>query len=174
MARPARTLAEKMIKVDHAGENGAVNIYRAQKIAAYLRAKRLLPLLDQFQDHEKQHRRIFRDYLARKGIRRCTSYHVCGIGGYALGLITGLMGPNAVAATTYAVEHVVLGHLEEQINHLKDHDGDAHACVTQIVADEKSHHDAAESWLQKEKFLTRVLIRIVGISTEQVIRYGMR
>ncbi|MBL6938793.1 MAG: demethoxyubiquinone hydroxylase family protein [Alphaproteobacteria bacterium] len=40
--RPAATVAEKMIKVDHAGENGAVNIYRAQRLVARIRAPSLL------------------------------------------------------------------------------------------------------------------------------------
>jgi len=37
MLRPAKSVAEKMIKVDHTGENGAVNIYRAQRIIAHIR-----------------------------------------------------------------------------------------------------------------------------------------
>ncbi|WP_367281214.1 demethoxyubiquinone hydroxylase family protein [Sneathiella sp.] len=36
--RPAKKTAEKMIKVDHAGENGAVNIYRAQRTVALFRS----------------------------------------------------------------------------------------------------------------------------------------
>jgi 3-demethoxyubiquinol 3-hydroxylase len=174
MLRRAQTLAEKMIKVDHAGENGAVNIYRAQKLVAYLRAKFLLPHLKKNQAHEEQHRHIFANYLAEKRIKRCASYHACGLGGFTLGLITGLMGPGAVAATTYAVEHVVLNHLEEQINHLKEFDVAALSCVARIVEDERLHHDAAERQLQKDKILTGLLIRIVGFSTEQVIRFGMR
>tara|TARA_R110000868_G_scaffold6363_14_gene36188 strand:- start:759 stop:1250 length:492 start_codon:yes stop_codon:yes gene_type:complete len=163
-----------MIKVDHAGENGAVNIYRAQKLGACLRAKHLLPQLRQNQEHEEQHRRIFAAYLADRCIRPCASFHVCGIGGFTLGLVTGLMGPNAIAATTYAVEHVVLRHLEKQICQLQGVDSDALSCVIRIVEDEQSHHDAAVSKLQKENILVSLLIHIVGFSTEQVIRFGMR
>jgi ubiquinone biosynthesis monooxygenase Coq7 len=174
MLRPAVSRAEKMIKVDHAGENGAVNIYRAQKTVCLIRASKLLGQLASNQSHEEEHRQIFASYLAANGIRRCISYHLCGAGGYVLGLVTGLMGPGAVAATTYAVEHVVLRHLEEQLDYLKVQDPAAHDCVTRIVDDERAHHETAESQMQKGRFLTRVLVFVVSLCTESVIRFGMR
>jgi len=91
-----------------------------------------------------------------------------------LGFITGLIGPSAIAATTFAVEHVVLGHLEHQMNFLKDVDHAAYNCVNRIYADEKAHHDTAEQQIKSDGFLTRSLIEIVKFSTGQVIRFGMR
>ncbi len=174
LSRPAKTIAEKMIKVDHVGENGAVNIYRAQRLAASFRAKHLLPQLKHFQGHEEEHREIFRQQLASWGVRRCVSYHASGIGGFTLGFITGLIGPSAIAATTYAVESVVLSHLETQLEYLNGADKDAYHCVERIVVDEKAHHDTAEAQIQSNTILTRVLIGVVKFSTEQVIRFGMR
>ena len=136
--RPARTTAEKMIKVDHAGENGAVNIYRAQTLAARIRAPSLVKQLTEFQRHEEEHRTIFRDYLAKIGVRRCVSYHFSGLGGFSLGFITGLIGPKAIAATTFAVEHVVLRHLEEQLEYLRSADPEARDCVLRIHDDERA------------------------------------
>lgn len=93
MKRKAATIAEKMIKVDHAGENGAVNIYRGQALSAKLRAPRLLSQLKEFQEHEQEHRYIFCSHLDAVGVKRCASYHLCGLGGFTLGLVTGLIGP---------------------------------------------------------------------------------
>lgn len=174
MLRPAASIAEKMIKVDHAGENGAVNIYRAQILASKIRARALVPQLAEFQRHEEEHRKIFGTYLSRNGIRRCVSYHACGLGGYVLGFVTGLVGPNAVAATTYAVESVVLKHLEEQLAYLEQHGRDAYDCVSAIYDDELKHHDEAEGHLSQDGFLTKVLIAIVKGCTELVVRFGMR
>ena len=53
------------------------------------------------------------DRAQRRGKPRCRSYHLCGVGGWMLGLITGLLGRQAIAATTVAVENVVLGHLQQ-------------------------------------------------------------
>lgn len=172
--RVASSIPEKMIKTDHAGENGAVNIYRAQRLVASIRARALLPQLTEFQRHEEEHRQIFRDHLKAIGVRRCVSYHLCGAGGFALGFVTGLMGPKAIAATTYAVEHVVLDHLEEQLSYLKDTDPAAYACVHRIYADEKEHHDTAEHMFDLNGPLSQSLIKIVQFSTEWVIRIGMR
>lgn len=163
-----------MIKVDHAGENGAVNIYRAQRFVARIRAPSLLGQLAEFQRHEEEHRAIFRAYLAKVGVRRCVSYHLCGAGGFALGFVTGLIGRPAIAATTFAVEHVVLRHLEEQLAYLRDTAPEARDCVSLIYEDERRHHDAAEAQLHFRNWLTRCLIAIVQLCTEQVIRVGMR
>ncbi len=171
--RPASTVAEKMIKVDHAGENGEVNIYRAQKLVARIRAPSLLKQLAEFQRHEEEHRRIFRDHLAGIGVRRCVSYHFSGAGGFSLGFVTGLIGPSAIAATTFAVEHVVLRHLEEQLEYLRDASPDARDCVRRIYEDERAHHDTAGAQLV-HGWLTRSLIAVVQACTELVIRIGMR
>ena len=172
--RPAEKTAEKMIKVDHAGENGAVNIYRAQRFVARFRSKSIVKQLEQNMEHELNHRKIFENYQAENGIRRCKSYFVCGAGGYVLGFVTGLFGPTAVAATTYAVENVVLEHLEEQRAYLYKDDLAAHECVIQIIEDEKAHHDSAKNQLQEDQLIVNILIKIVRLCTECVIRFGMR
>lgn len=174
MRRRAKTTSEKMIKVDHAGENGAVNIYRAQIIAASFRAPRLKSELQHNLEHEKEHRRIFNDWLAQNNIRPCVSYHLCGLGGFALGFMTGLIGPNAVHATTFAVESVVLEHLEDQIKTLKTTNQSAAICVEQIIEDEKSHRDHAANEMISSTVLARVIVNIVKFCTECVIRFGMR
>ena len=89
-------------------------------------------------------------------------------------LLQGFFGPSAIAATTYAVETVVLSHLEEQLAFLQDHDPQAHACVSQIYADEKEHLDISTKQLDENNKFTPILIRIVKFSTEMVIRFGMR
>src|SRR6202023_3548613 len=98
-------------KVDHAGEHGAVSIYRGQQIACWWRDAELRAALAELQSHEEAHRGIFAAELARRGRRRCRSYHLCGIGGFCLGLVTGICGRASIAAATVAVERVVLRHL---------------------------------------------------------------
>jgi len=174
LLRSAKTIAEKMIKVDHTGENGAVNIYRAQRLVAHVRARHLIPQLTEFQAHEEEHREIFWQRLNNIGVRRCRSYHLSGLGGFALGLVTGLIGPSAIAATTYAVEDVVLTHLEHQMPYLKREAPESYIAVREIYDDEMAHHETAAVQMQQDKFLTKILVRIVKLCTEGVIRFGMR
>jgi 3-demethoxyubiquinol 3-hydroxylase len=172
--RPAATMAEKMIKVDHAGENGAVNIYRAQHLVCRVFRPSLCAELRDFQRHEETHRNIFLTWLQKRGIRRCISYHGCGIGGFVLGLVTALLGRRAIWATTYAVEHVVLEHLDGQLAYLRSRDDEAHRCVAKIYAEEMAHHDHGHHQISRHGVLAGMLIACVKLSTEAVIRIGMR
>src|SRR5262249_5672603 len=137
------TLGDRIIKVNHAGEHGAVNIYRAQLLACRWRNSDLRSQLRQFLDHEKRHRAIFAAELARRGRLRCRSYWLCGVGGFVLGLVTEICGRPCIAATTVAVETVVLRHLEAQLAVLDSADPTAASAIRSIFDDERVHRDRA-------------------------------
>lgn len=103
--------ASRLLKVNHAGENGAVNIYSAQIFMARFTAPAIVTQLIEFRYDEVSHRALFWQELQRRNLPRCRSYHLCGIGGFVLGLLTGALGRRAIAATTTGVERVVLRHL---------------------------------------------------------------
>jgi 3-demethoxyubiquinol 3-hydroxylase len=144
----ATDLGDRIIKVNHAGEHGAISIYTGQIHMARFTARDLVEQLIEFRSEEQKHRAIFQAELQRRGRPRCRSYWLCGIGGYVLGLITGLMGRSAIAATTVAVESVVLKHLEHQLATLGDRDPEATAAISVIVAEERQHHDQSEVHLE--------------------------
>jgi 3-demethoxyubiquinol 3-hydroxylase len=162
-----------MIKVDHAGEHGAVSIYKAQRRAARWRAPLMVGEIDDFIAHEQRHRTLFAAELQRRGVRRCRSFHLCGFGGWVLGLATGLLGPRAIALTTEAVESVVLRHLQHQLAVLSTNDPEAAAIIGQIVADEQEHHDRSAAQIIGEHMFDRVLRPAVRAGTEAVIWLGM-
>jgi ubiquinone biosynthesis monooxygenase Coq7 len=170
----ASSLPGRLIKVNHAGEHGAVNIYRAQALVCRLTAPSLVPLLLQFRGHEESHRARFGAYLERFQVRRCRSYHFCGIGGWVLGFVTALFGRSAVAATTVAVERVVLRHLEIQLQQLEGLDPAAHEAVAAIVHEEREHHDSANLESLQGRFWPRLLMPIVSGATESVIWLGLK
>jgi 3-demethoxyubiquinol 3-hydroxylase len=164
----------RVLKVNHAGEHGAVNIYAGQIFAARLTARQMVAELTEFQSHEIKHRAIFLAELQRRGKPRCKSYFLCGLGGYVLGLITGLLGQQAIAATTVAVESVVLKHLTQQLESLRGIDNPAYIAIESIVIEEREHHDKSASHMQAGRFWPIVLQPIVTASTESVIWLSMR
>jgi 3-demethoxyubiquinol 3-hydroxylase len=168
------SLPGRLIKVNHAGEHGAVNIYRAQSLVCRLTAPELVAQLREFQRHEEGHEERFRAYLGRAGVRRCRSYHFCGLGGYVLGFLTALFGRSAVAATTVAVERVVLRHLEIQLRELEGLDPDAHAAVASIIDEEREHHDSANLESLQGRVWPRLLMPLVSGATEFVIWLGLK
>jgi len=170
---PRATLAGRILKVNHAGENGAVHIYAGQLLLAPLTAPSLVAELREFKSHEEKHRSIFWAELERRNLPRCRSYWLCAAGGFVLGAVTALFGRRAIAATTVAVEHVVLGHLKQQLCALAGKDEAAVEAISKIVAEEQHHHDQSASHLSAGAFWPRVLSPIVAASTESVIWLGM-
>jgi 3-demethoxyubiquinol 3-hydroxylase len=172
--QPRDDLGSRILKVNHAGEHGAVNIYRGQRAACWWRNASLRRELLDFQSHEERHRAIFLQELQRRGVRRCRSYHLCGIGGFVLGLATGLCGRPSISAVTVAVEQVVLKHLRAQVAELSSNDPEAVRAIVSIVDDEQAHFDRAAAETRRGIFWPRVLRPLVSASTEAVIWIGMR
>ena len=172
--RTAKKFGDRILKVNHAGENGAVNIYAGQILGARLTAPDLVGELREFKAHEQNHRRIFQTELENRGVRRCRSYILCGIGGYTLGLLTGLFGRGAIAATTVAVERVVLRHLKQQLRQLEGKDEAAVIAIQAIVSEEQEHHDRSATHAQAHRLWLKLLSPVVALSTELVIWTGMR
>jgi ubiquinone biosynthesis monooxygenase Coq7 len=170
----ANDRGDRILKVDHAGEHGAVNLYSGQIFMARFTAPGMVDELKEFRAHEQRHRALFGAELARRGRARCRSYRLCGIGGRVLGLVTGLLGAGAISATTVAVESVVLRHLESQLSALQGNDPAAVAAISAIVAEERQHHDRSASHIQGGTFWSRLLSPVVSGSTEAVIWLGMR
>jgi ubiquinone biosynthesis monooxygenase Coq7 len=166
--------ADRILKVNHAGEHGAVNIYRGQRLVCSWRDAALKRELEEFRAHEERHRDVFAAELARRGLRRCRGYHACGLGGFLLGITTGVCGRASIAAVTVAVERVVLRHLDAQLRELDGVDPAAHAAVSSILEDERMHHDRAAQEPRQGLFWPRLLRPAVSAATEFVIWTGMK
>jgi 3-demethoxyubiquinol 3-hydroxylase len=166
--------ADRILKVNHAGEHGAVNIYRGQRLVCFWRDDALKRELEEFRAHEERHRAIFAAELERRGVRRCRSYALCGFGGFLLGISTGICGRASIAAVTVAVERVVLRHLEVQLRELDGVDAAAHTAVASILEDERAHHARAAQEPRQGVFWPRILKPTISAATEFVIWTGMK
>src|SRR5450830_115941 len=173
-ARVATIDVGRIIKVNHAGEHGAVNIYAGQIAMVKLRARCLLPELAEFKSHEERHRSIFAKELRRRGLPRCRSYYLCGVGGYVLGFLTGSMGVRTIATATVAVEREVLRHLRQQLHDIGTTDPDATAAISAILNEEQQHHDQSASHILHAGVTDRMIGSVISAVTELVIWIGMR
>lgn len=162
------------MKVDHAGEHGAICVYRAQRWFARWRAPEMVAELDHFLAHERGHRARFGAELARRNRRRCRSYYWCGVGGFTLGAITGLAGRHAIASTTVAIERVVLRHMHQQVAALDGIDPEAVVALREIIEEEQEHHDLSAARSSARRFWPTLIDPVVSASTEAVIWLGMR
>ncbi len=110
----------EMIRVDHAGESGAVRIYEGQLAvfrAANPRAK-IVRDLEHMAEDEAVHLDAFNKVVAARGVRPTLMNPLWGAAGYAMGAITALMGEKAAHACTAAVEEVIDEHYQAQVREL--------------------------------------------------------
>ena len=84
--------AKKILKVDHAGEFGAVNIYKSQIFISKLFGREYVPMLEKFLEDEKRHLNLFWNEITRRKGIKCKSYWLCGAGGYFMGFLSAILG----------------------------------------------------------------------------------
>jgi len=165
---------KKILKVNHAGEFGAINIYKSQILVSKVFQRDYIPLLEGFLKDEERHLRVFWAEIKRRNGIKCKSYWLCGLGGYFMGFFSALFGKPGIMACTWAVESVVTEHLHNQLTYLdgKD-DREAFDAVRSILEDEQHHRDTGLNEGGKNLLFAPFRV-MVSIFTEGVIRFGMR
>jgi 3-demethoxyubiquinol 3-hydroxylase len=138
-------LLEEMIRVDHAGEFGAVQIYRGQqavfsRIEGKTHAARIIA---EMEAGESEHLRTFDRLLAERGVRPTLMAPVWRVAGFGLGALTALMGESAAHACTEAVEEVIEQHYARQSAALDGVDHELQRLVDRFRAEESAHKQTA-------------------------------
>jgi ubiquinone biosynthesis monooxygenase Coq7 len=134
-----------MIRVDHAGEYGAVRIYEGQ-LAVLKRRKNAagaVETIEHMAAQEQRHLKTFDRLVNERRVRPTALEPVWRVAGFALGAATAALGEKAAFACTAAVEEVIDAHYAAQIEALKDKDPALTATVQDFRADEAAHRDTA-------------------------------
>ena len=117
-----KKMVERMVRVDHAGEYGAVRIYQGQ--LRVLGQKPISKTIAHMLEQENLHLRKFEREIVQRRVRPTALlpvWHVCG---FVLGAGSAILGEKAAMACTVAVEEVIDKHYAEQINDLEGVDGE--------------------------------------------------
>lgn len=160
---------QRILKVNHAGEYGAIRIYRAQIFIADLFYKDLAPKLREFLSHEIEHCKIFRAEMTPRKAYPCRSMFIWSWGGFILGLVTALLGRKTIMACTMAVEQTVHRHLSDQIHFLEGKDQQLKKVILDIQKQEEEHLDFAIKNIASQSFLITAVEKIVSVATDIVI-----
>jgi 3-demethoxyubiquinol 3-hydroxylase len=136
----------EMLRVDHAGEYGAVAIYRGQ-LAVFGRQdgrERITGQLREMADQEQTHLDAFDGLLAEGRVRPTALSPVWNAAGFVLGAATALLGEKAAHACTEAVETVIEEHYGDQVAELEAA-GDAELAtrLAKFRDEEVAHKDLA-------------------------------
>src|SRR6201996_8362023 len=132
---------ESMIRVDHAGEYGAVRIYQGQ--LAVLKDSAAADTIRHMAQQEERHLKTFDRLVNERRVRPTALEPVWRVAGFALGAATALMGEKAAFACTAAVEDVIDEHYAQQIADLGDRDPALKQTVEEFRADEAAHRQTA-------------------------------
>ncbi len=138
---PAADL-DRMIRVDHAGEFGAVRIYAGQR--AILGEKHpMSPMIRHMAEQEDHHLDVFSKLMTKRGVRPTILSPFWDVAGFALGAATALMGEKAAMACTAAVEEVIEDHYQEQRDSLAGSEPELEAIIEEFQAEEVEHKELA-------------------------------
>ena len=148
-ARPAfpgtetRADIEAMIRVDHAGEYGAVRIYEGQLAVLGARKSETTDAIRHMAEQEQRHLKKFDALVNDRRVRPTALEPLWRVAGFALGAATALLGEKAAMACTAAVEDVIDTHYAAQIARLGDSDPELRETVEAFRIDESAHRDTA-------------------------------
>jgi len=117
---PADGMVDRMIRVDHAGEYGAVRIYLGQ--LAVLGERPVAPVIHHMLEQEREHLATFDKLVADRRVRPSALLPLWHVAGFLLGAGTALMGEKAAMACTVGVEEAIDAHYAGQIERL-EHSG---------------------------------------------------
>lgn len=144
---PAQLRLGEMLRVDHAGEYGAVEIYRGQRAVFTALPKKagLADLLKAMEEGEAAHLETFDRLLAERRVRPTLLAPIWSLAGFGLGAATALMGEKAAMACTEAVEEVIEKHYAAQAEELSAAEPGLAGVVRAFRDDELGHKATAEA-----------------------------
>jgi len=134
-------LIERILRVDHAGEYGAVRIYEGQ--LAVLGKSSEAATIREMAAKEKEHLAAFNALVGDRQVRPTALLPVWHVAGFALGAATAFLGERAAMACTAAVEEVIDKHYAEQAARLGDDEAPLRATIERYRADEAEHRETA-------------------------------
>jgi ubiquinone biosynthesis monooxygenase Coq7 len=135
-----RQLLERILRVDQAGEFGAVRIYQGQR-AVLGRSASCGEALRKMEEEERRHLDKFNAMVGQRRVRPTLLSPLWHVAGFALGAGTALLGEKAAMACTVAVEEVIEEHYAGQLQQLGEDEADLKKTVADFRADELHHRD---------------------------------
>ena len=117
MTKTEKKILEEIIRVDHAGERGAIKIYEGQLLAlkTFRQDEALKRKIEEMKEHENEHYDFFDKEIQKRKIEPTKLLPLWDVMGVALGFSTAMLGKKAAMLCTASVEEVIDNHYKNQI-----------------------------------------------------------
>ena len=163
---------EEFIRVDHAGERGAVKIYEGQLLAlnTIVKNENLKKTIEDMKKHEIEHCQFFENEIKKRNIKPTKFLPLWDLMGIGLGFGSTLLGKKAAMLCTASVEEVIDKHYLDQINHLGPEEKELKKKITKFRQDELDHKDIAYEEGASKKGFYSIMDKIIKTGSKIAIR----
>ena len=171
MKRTDKKKIEEFIRVDHAGERGAVKIYEGQLLAlnTFVKNDKLKETIEEMKIHEKKHRDFFEKEIKKRNIAPTKFLPLWDLLGVGLGFGSTLLGKKAAMLCTASVEEVIDEHYKKQINQLEPDENILKEKIKKFREDELHHKNIAYNEGATKKGLYKILDKIIKTGSKVAI-----
>ena len=163
---------EEFIRVDHAGERGAVKIYEGQLLAlnTIVKNESLKKTIEDMKEHEIEHCQFFENEIKKRNIKPTKFLPLWDLMGVGLGFGSTLLGKKAAMLCTASVEEVIDKHYLDQINQLGPEEKELKKKITKFRQDELDHKDIAYEEGASKKGFFAIMDKIIKTGSKIAIR----
>ena len=162
---------KEFIRVDHAGERGAVKIYEGQLLAlnTVVKDDNLKKIIEEMKVHEKEHCEFFESEIKKRKIKPTKFLPLWDLLGVGLGFGSTILGKKAAMLCTASVEEVIDKHYQDQINKLGPEEKELKKKIIKFREDELHHKDIAYEKGATKKGLYSLMDKIIKTGSKIAI-----
>ena len=162
---------EEFIRVDHAGERGAVKIYEGQLLAlnTIVKDESLKKTIEDMKIHEVEHCQFFENEIKKRNIKPTKFLPLWDLLGVGLGFGSTILGKKAAMLCTASVEEVIDKHYLDQINQLGPEEKELKKKITKFREDELLHKDIAYEKGASKKGVYSIMDKIIKTGSKIAI-----
>tara|TARA_B100000470_G_scaffold107189_1_gene82655 strand:+ start:106 stop:639 length:534 start_codon:yes stop_codon:yes gene_type:complete len=145
MKKTDQKILEEIIRVDHAGERGAIKIYEGQLLAlgTIKQDKNLRKIIEEMKEQEKEHLEYFEKEIQKRKMKPTYLLPLWDLMGISLGFGTALLGKKAAMLCTASVEEVIEEHYENQLSKIGEDEKELKKKIEKFKGDEMNHKNRA-------------------------------
>ena len=171
MDKTNKKILEEIIRVDHAGERGAIKIYEGQLLAlkTFKQNTSLKKKIEEMKEHEREHYEFFDNEIKKRNIEPTKLLPLWDIMGVTLGFGTAMLGEKAAMLCTASVEEVIDGHYKDQTYKLGKDEEELKKKIMKFRQDELDHKNIAYDNGATKKGLFGILDKVIKTSSRIAI-----
>ena len=171
MKKTNKKKTEEFIRVDHAGERGAIKIYEGQLLAlnTVCKDEKLKETIKTMKLHEKEHLDFFEEEIKKRNINPTKFLPLWDLLGIGLGFGSTLLGKKAAMLCTASVEEVIDEHYQNQINQINNDEKKLKEKIIKFREDELNHKNIAYEEGATKNGIYSVLDKVIKTGSKVAI-----